>query len=160
MHAEQIRKIGDQPLREILKSLGGWPVIEPNWKPPNMSIEKLMGILRGEYSEPVLIELYVGADDKNSSINILQVRELQAAINVMLENNSNSLRLYLQLDQLVLALPSRDYYLKASSEGDLKAYHRYMTQSAVLLGASTENAHKELELVVKFEMKLANVSKI
>lgn len=72
---EQIRKIGDQPLRDILKTLGGWPVIEANWKPPNMSIEKLMGKLRGEYSEPVLIELFVGADDKNSSINILQVRD-------------------------------------------------------------------------------------
>lgn len=33
-----------------------------------------MGALRGDYSEPVMIELYVGADDKNSSINILQVR--------------------------------------------------------------------------------------
>lgn len=64
------------------------------------------------------------------------------------------------MDQLVLALPSRDYYLKASSEGDLKAYHRYMTQTAVLLGANPENAFKELDHVVKFEMKLANVSKI
>jgi neprilysin len=70
---DEIRKIGDQPLRDVLRNLGGWPVIEPNWKPPNISIEKLMGRLRGEYSEPVLIELYVGADDKNSSINILQV---------------------------------------------------------------------------------------
>lgn len=60
----------------------------------------------------------------------------------------------------MLALPSRDYYLKASSEGDLKAYHRYMTQTAVLLGANAENAFKELDHVVKFEMKLANVSKI
>lgn len=66
----------------------------------------------------------------------------------------------LQLDQLILALPSRDYYLKASSEGDLKAYHRYMTQTAILLGANSESASKELEHVVKFEMKLANVSKI
>lgn len=74
-HAEQIRKIGDQPLRDVVKTLGGWPVIEPNWKPPNMSIEILMGQLRGEYSEPVLLEIYVGADDKNSSINILQVRD-------------------------------------------------------------------------------------
>lgn len=65
-----------------------------------------------------------------------------------------------QFDQLVLALPSRDYYLKQSSEGDLKAYHRYMTQSAVLLGANADVAAKELEQVVKFEMKLANVSKI
>lgn len=73
LNSEQIRKIGDQPLRDIIKTLGGWPVIEPNWKPPKISIENLMGRLRGEYSEPVLLEIYVGADDKNSSINILQV---------------------------------------------------------------------------------------
>jgi len=66
--------------------------------------------------------------------------------------------LLLQLDQLVLALPSRDYYLKTSSEGDLKAYHRYMTQTAILLGANAESAAKELEHVVMFEKKLANVS--
>jgi membrane metallo-endopeptidase-like protein 1 len=57
-----------------------------------------------------------------------------------------------------LALPSRDYYLKASSEGDLKAYQRYMTQTAILLGANAENAARELEHVVMFEKKLANVS--
>jgi predicted metalloendopeptidase len=55
-------------------------------------------------------------------------------------------------------LPSRDYYLKTSSEGDLKAYHRYMTQTAILLGANAENAAKELEHVVMFEKKLADVS--
>lgn len=70
---EQIRKVGDQPLKDVVKLLGGWPVIETNWRPPNMSLELLMGTLRGEYSEPVLIELYVGADDKNSSMNIIQV---------------------------------------------------------------------------------------
>jgi predicted metalloendopeptidase len=69
-----------------------------------------------------------------------------------------SIFLPLQLDQLVLALPSRDYYLKASSEGDLKAYQRYMTQTAILLGANAENAARELEHVVMFEKKLANVS--
>lgn len=61
------------------------------------------------------------------------------------------------MDQLVLALPSRDYYLNLSSENDLKAYHRYMTQTAVLLGANPETASSELKDVVKFEMKLANV---
>lgn len=163
MYTEQIRKIGDQPLRDIIKKLGGWPVLEPNWKPPNISIEKLMGTLRGEYSEPVLLEIYVGADDKNSSINILQVRDWKSrrpsrrTCSIYFHIFSPS---FSQIDQLVLALPSRDYYLKASSEGDLKAYHRYMTQTAVLLGANAENAFKELDHVVKFEMKLANVSKI
>lgn len=57
-----------------------------------------------------------------------------------------------------LALPSRDYYLKPSSEGDLKAYHRYMAQVAVLLGANATTAEDELEEVVQFEKRLANVS--
>lgn len=62
-----------------------------------------------------------------------------------------------QLDQLTLALPSQDYYLKASSEGDLQAYHKYMVSIAVLLGANATTAEKELQDVVKFEMQLANV---
>lgn len=108
-------------------------MIEKDWKEPNFSIEWLMGRLRGEYNEPIPVEFYVGADDKNSSINILQ------------------------LDQLVLALPSRDYYLKPSSKGDLKAYHQYMIQIAKLLGAP-EDPSKELGDVLKFEIRLANAS--
>lgn len=60
-------------MRKVLESLGGWPVTVKDWKAPNFSIEHLLGRLRGEYSEAVLVELYVGADDKNSSANILQV---------------------------------------------------------------------------------------
>lgn len=135
MDVQQIRKIGNGTLKQVLRDLGGWPVVEGRrWTPPEFSIEYLLGKLRGEYSEAVLIELYVGADDKNSSVNILQ------------------------LDQLVLALPSRDYYLKSSSEGDLKAYHRYMTQIAILLGANPKTASAELEKVVQFEIRLANAS--
>lgn len=58
----------------MLDSLGGWPVAVKNWTPPAFSVESMLGRLRGEYSEAVLVELYVGADDKNSSVNILQVR--------------------------------------------------------------------------------------
>lgn len=60
----------------------------------------------------------------------------------------------------MLALPSRDYYLKPSSEGDLVAYHKYMTEIAILLGANAETAGAELQEVIKFEMKLANVRSI
>lgn len=63
-----------------------------------------------------------------------------------------------QLDQMQLGLPSRDYYLKQSSEGDLEAYHKYMTNVAVLLGANKSTAKEELKLVVEFERQLANVS--
>ncbi|XP_058126408.1 neprilysin-1 [Anopheles ziemanni] len=134
MNLEQIRALDVTALRKSLRKLGGWPVIEKNWTVPESSIEYLLGKLTGEYDEPGLVELYVGADDKNSSMNIIQI------------------------DQLLLALPSRDYYLKESSEGDMKAYHRYMTQIAILMGADKDKAAEELQRIVEFEVRLANAT--
>ncbi|XP_044734113.1 neprilysin-1-like [Chrysoperla carnea] len=134
MDIPQIRKLGDEPLRQVLSSLGGWPVITKNWTIPDFSWETLLGRLRREYNEGILIEEWVGPDDKNSSVNIIQ------------------------LDQMQLALPSRDYYLKTSSEGDMEAYHKYMTQVAILLGANATLAKEDLRDVVEFERRLANAS--
>ncbi|XP_015171080.1 PREDICTED: neprilysin-2-like [Polistes dominula] len=135
MDIPRIRDIGDKPLKKVLASLGGWPaVIGNSWKPPPYSIEVLLGRLRGEYNEGILMEQWVGPDDKNSSTNILQ------------------------LDQMQFALPSRDYYLKKNSEAELKAYHRYMTNVAVLLGANPDTAAYEFNRVIALEKKLANAS--
>ncbi|XP_043526357.1 neprilysin-1 isoform X2 [Frieseomelitta varia] len=135
MDIPRIREIGDAPLKRTLKFLGGWPaVIGPSWKPPPYSIEVLLGRLRGDYNEGVLLEQWVGPDDKNSSVNILQ------------------------LDQMQVALPSRDYYLKKSSEAQLNAYHRYMTNVAVLMGANPQTAADEFHRVINLEKQLANAS--
>lgn len=76
----RIREIGDTPLRKTLEFLGGWPVVVgPSWKPPPYSVEVLLGRLRGQYNEGVLLEQWVGPDDKNSSANILQVRRQSKA---------------------------------------------------------------------------------
>lgn len=76
----RIRETGDAPLKKILERLGGWPVvIGPSWKPPSYPLEVLLGRLRGEYNEGVLLEQWVGPDDKNSSANILQVRRQSKA---------------------------------------------------------------------------------
>lgn len=57
-----------------------------------------------------------------------------------------------------LGLPGRDYFLKQSSNRDLKAYLRYMTDVAVLLGADKRYATEEMKKVLLFETQLANVS--
>ncbi|CAG9819313.1 unnamed protein product [Phaedon cochleariae] len=134
MDLRNIRKIGDKPIRDVLSQLGGWPVITKNWKSPTFSIEVLIGLIRSHYNEGFLIEQWVGPDDKNSSLNIIQ------------------------MDQTALALPSRDYYLKPSSKGDLIAYHKYMTNIAILLGANASSASEELLKVVEFEKQIANAS--
>lgn len=56
-----------------------------------------------------------------------------------------------------LALPSRDYYLKRNSETELNAYHCYMTNVALLLGADPQTASKEFNRVIVLEKQLANV---
>ncbi|KAL6430283.1 hypothetical protein ACFW04_007774 [Cataglyphis niger] len=135
MDIPRIREIGDAPLKKVLERLGGWPaVVGASWKPPPYPLEVLLGRLRGDYNEGVLLEQWVGPDDKNSSANILQ------------------------LDQMQLALPSRDYYLKKSSEVELKAYHNYMTSVAILLGANPSSAREEFYRVIILEKQLANAS--
>ncbi|XP_057662985.1 neprilysin-1-like [Diorhabda carinulata] len=134
MDLHNIRKIGDRPIRDVLDHLGGWPVLKKNWILPTFSVEMLIGLIRSHYNEGFLIEQWVGPDDKNSSVNIIQ------------------------MDQSVLALPSRDYYLKSSSKGDLLAYHKYMTNIAILLGADRTTAAEELQKVIDFEKQLANAS--
>ena len=69
----QIEVVGDEPLKEVIASLGGWPVIEEDWQEPEVSIETLIGWLRGRLNQGTFVEQWVGPDDKNSSINIIQV---------------------------------------------------------------------------------------
>ncbi|KAG5890126.1 hypothetical protein JTB14_027793 [Gonioctena quinquepunctata] len=134
MDLRNIRSVGDKPIREVLKQLGGWPVTTENWTAPSFSVEVLIGLIRSHYNEGYIIEQWVGPDDKNSSVNIIQ------------------------LDQTALALPSRDYYLKPSSKEDLVAYHKYMTNIAILLGANATTASEELMKVLEFEKQLAEAS--
>lgn len=56
------------------------------------------------------------------------------------------------------ALPTREYYLNDNSTHELDAYHRYMTNLAILLGANVSTAGDELMKVLEFEKQLANVS--
>lgn len=63
-----------------------------------------------------------------------------------------------QIDQLILALPSREYYLKDSSRTDLLAYHNYMTKIATILGADPATVSDDMQEVLDFEIQLANVS--
>ena len=71
--AGQIELVGDAPVRRVLASLGGWPVVEGEWKEEGWSLELTLGKLRGFYNSPVLVRMMVATDDKNSSVRIVQV---------------------------------------------------------------------------------------
>ncbi|XP_064459622.1 neprilysin-1-like [Ornithodoros turicata] len=135
MRLNVIESMGDRPLRHLLRSLGGWPVTQKNWTAPPWPFERLLGILRGQYDQCVIVEQWVGPDDKNSSVNIIQIDQ-----------------------QMTFGLPSREYYLNDSSEKDRHAYHRLMVEVAMLLGADHEDAAVQMEKVLDFETRLNNIS--
>ncbi|XP_042228395.1 neprilysin-1-like, partial [Homarus americanus] len=135
MNTSEIETTGDAPVIAVLNSLGGWPVTSPNWTLPDFSVETLIGRMRGQLNQGVLIDQWVGPDDKNSSVNVIQ------------------------LDQMALGLSSRDYFLRTNStRRALDAYVKFMTDVAELVGADREEGAEELQEVLALETRLANAT--
>ncbi|KAK2148688.1 hypothetical protein LSH36_487g03042 [Paralvinella palmiformis] len=124
---------GDDPLRDIIHSLGGWPILDDYWDEKNFDIIDLIARLR-LFNNRVLINSWVSADDKNSEVNIIQ------------------------LDQAQLGLPSRDYYLEGRDAKPLTAYQNFAADVAKLLGVPHERADREIKKMVDFEVQLANIT--
>ena len=73
----QIIEVSDSPLRRVIRELGGWPVTDPDWKPENtLPLEKVLGILKRNFTLGVLIEEWIGPDDRDSKSHIVQVPDI------------------------------------------------------------------------------------
>ena len=69
-----IESRGEQPLLDLLHQLGGWPVLDgASWNESRFSWVQLMADLR-LLNNRVLLNQWISPDDKNSSVNVLQVR--------------------------------------------------------------------------------------
>ena len=62
----RIVEIGDAPLRRAIGSFGGWPVIDPGWSAP-ASLEAVIAGIRTRFNMGVLIEVWVGPDDRQEN---------------------------------------------------------------------------------------------
>lgn len=74
MFADAVYEVGDKPLRDVVESLGGWPVLDDDWRSKhaaNWSVEAVLGQLRGVHNTPLLVETFVAADDKNSRLDVI-----------------------------------------------------------------------------------------
>ncbi|KAL8588014.1 hypothetical protein ACOMHN_026131 [Nucella lapillus] len=143
MNTTQINFVGDVQLRSITSDLGGWPIIMQNWSSDSFVLETMLAKIRYEYNTDILIGCWIAPDDKNSSANIIK------------------------LDQPVLGMPDREYYLKAKSESEfVQAYLNFMRGIVHLMGAPPHLVgappdHLEAQILdlLEFETKLANVTK-
>ncbi|CAL1540751.1 unnamed protein product [Lymnaea stagnalis] len=135
LNTSQIEEKGDQPIRDVIKEVGGWPVIDNAWSQDDFVLEDVLGKMRGKYGLPVFFNCAVGADDKNSTVNILQ------------------------MDQAPFGLPSKEYYIHPDHVQHRLAYRKLMQDVATYLGASGPSVKPQLDALMEFETKLANVSR-
>ena len=132
---ETVETRGSEPLKQFIKSIGGWN-ISGDFDVENWNFQKTLQLIHNKFNRGGnLFSWAVGPDERNSSNNIIQV------------------------DQSSLILPSREYYLNQSAhEKVIKAYFSYMVKISELLGGEENSTRDQMRQVFEFETKVANVS--
>jgi len=135
MDLDKIEEVGLDPLKTMLKQMGGWPVLEGNtWDETKFNWIDTVYTFRSQgYSTDYLIDFSIVTDSKNSSWRVIDI------------------------DQASLGL-SREYLINGLEDHDVNSYYNYMVSVAVLLGADRKTAEKELKESLEFEIKLAHAS--
>jgi predicted metalloendopeptidase len=135
MDKETIETAGLDPLKLILKKMGGWPLLEgPNWNEEGYKwYEMTYKFRENGYSVDYLVDFSVTTDLKNSSWRILD------------------------LDQPGLGM-AREYLMKGLEDPDVQAYQEYMQDVALLLGADKDTVINDIKETIKFEIELAKIS--
>ncbi|XP_046397833.1 neprilysin-2-like isoform X2 [Ischnura elegans] len=135
MNKTLIEERGLEPLKNVLKNLGGWPVLEgDSWDEGSFTwLQSVYKFRKNGYSVDYFLDFSVTIDLKNSSFRTID------------------------LDSAMLGL-SREYLTKGLEDKVVKAYYEYQVDIAVLMGADRARASKELKESLNFEIKLANIS--
>ncbi|KAM7310753.1 neprilysin-2-like [Ixodes scapularis] len=136
LNTNLIDSYAEEPLQRVLRSLGGWPVVEgPGWNASKFHwLDALIQFRHFGYSHDILLDLFVIPDFRNNT------------------------RYIIFLDQASLGLPDRTYFLKGLNDSVVAAYMKLMTEAAQLLGADKKAAQTELWDALQFEIALANYS--
>lgn len=131
---DTIEDLGAKPIQDLIQKVGGWNV-SGEFDVTNWDFKSAIQELHNRYNMGGLFGWAVGEDDRNSSRHILQI------------------------DQGGLTLPTRDYYLNKSDDDEvLNAYWKYMTAVGVLLGGEENETRVQMKQVIEFEKKLANIT--
>nr|XP_020761489.1 neprilysin isoform X1 [Odocoileus virginianus texanus]XP_020761490.1 neprilysin isoform X1 [Odocoileus virginianus texanus]XP_020761491.1 neprilysin isoform X1 [Odocoileus virginianus texanus]XP_020761492.1 neprilysin isoform X1 [Odocoileus virginianus texanus]XP_020761493.1 neprilysin isoform X1 [Odocoileus virginianus texanus] len=137
-----IESRGGEPLLRLLPDIYDWPVALDNWEQKygsSWTAEKSIAQLNSKYGKKVIINFFVGTDDKNSTNHIIHI------------------------DQPQLGLPSRDYYeCTAAYKEACTAYVDFMISVAKLIrqerGLPIDENQLSLEMnkVMDLEKEIAN----
>ncbi|NP_001080378.1 endothelin converting enzyme 1 L homeolog [Xenopus laevis] len=132
MNESKIEELGAKPLQDLIQKLGGWSIIGP-WDKDNF--QETLQLVTAHYRTSPFFSVFVSADSKNSNSNVIQI------------------------DQSGLGLPSMEYYLnKTMNEKVLTGYLNFMVQLGVLLGGEENSTREQMQEILDFETKLANIT--
>ncbi|NXK07566.1 NEP protein, partial [Herpetotheres cachinnans] len=135
---------GGRPLISLLPDVSDWPVATTNWDSSYgtaWTAETAIAQLNSRYGKKVLINFFVGTDDKNSTAHIIHI------------------------DQPGLGLPSRDYYACTGAYKEAcSAYVDFMISVAKLILQERNISFNENEIseqmkrVMDLEKEIANAT--
>uniref|UniRef100_A0A8C3MYD0 Membrane metalloendopeptidase like 1 n=1 Tax=Geospiza parvula TaxID=87175 RepID=A0A8C3MYD0_GEOPR len=133
------------PLLEALRMVGDWPVASADWSKtkgnPSWSMEETLSIMNSRFNKRVLIDMFVWNDDRDSSRHIIYI------------------------DQPSLGMPSRDYYFNGGNYQRVReAYLQFMITLAKMIredkNVSRDDSfvQEEMAKVMELETEIANAT--
>ncbi|XP_075362863.1 neprilysin isoform X1 [Mycteria americana] len=135
---------GGRPLISLLPDISDWPVATTNWDTSYGTVwtaETAIAQLNSRYGKKVLINFFVGTDDKNSTAHIIHI------------------------DQPGLGLPSRDYYeCTGAYKEACSAYVDFMISVAKLIlqerniSFNENSISEQMKRVMDLEKEIANAT--
>ncbi|NXK72072.1 NEP protein, partial [Amazona guildingii] len=135
---------GGTPLISLLPDVSDWPVATTNWESSYgtaWTAETAIAQLNSRYGKKVLINFFVGTDDKNSTAHIIHI------------------------DQPGLGLPSRDYYECTGAYGEAcSAYVDFMISVTKLvlqernISFNETDISEQMKRVMDLEKEIANAT--
>ncbi|NXB42930.1 NEP protein, partial [Leucopsar rothschildi] len=135
---------GGRPLISLLPNVSEWPVATTNWEDSygtSWTAETAIAQLNSRYGKKVLINFFVGTDDKNSTAHIIHI------------------------DQPGLGLPSRDYYeCTGAYQEACSAYVDFMISVAELIlqerniSVNESDISAQMRRVMDLEKEIANAT--
>ncbi|KAF5269286.1 hypothetical protein FQR65_LT02587 [Abscondita terminalis] len=133
MDTNAIEDKGMERAKELLNSLGGWPImLGSKWNQTNFNWTRLVYKLRQQgYKYNHFFTINVEADDRNSTQRILT------------------------LDQSVGKV--RDFYHHKHRNNVSTELHNYLLAVAKAFGANTTVADKDIKDLIQFEIKLSKI---
>ncbi|NXY42204.1 MMEL1 protein, partial [Ceuthmochares aereus] len=144
MNESLIEQRDSLPLLEALMMVGDWPVASADWnktKEPHWHMEEKLSIMNSRFNKRVLIDMFVWNDDQDSSRHIIYI------------------------DQPSLGMPSRDYYFNGGNYQRVReAYLQFMITIARMIrkdrNVSKDDSfvQEEMEKVMEFETEIANAT--